>query len=326
MNIQVFKKLLQQELITEEDFYNIQQQQHQPVSVHWDLRTLLYLGIVLLTTALGILVYKNIDTIGHQVIIIVIAVICVGCFAYCFRKAKGYSKAKVESPNILFDYVFLLGCLLLLTFIGYIQYEYNVFGNRWGLALFIPMVLLFFVAYYFDHLGVLSIAITNLAAWLGITVTPIQILQNNDFNDEQITYTGLVLGAGLIAISFLTARRNIKPHFAFTYKNFGAHLLFISLLAALFYFENIYFVWFLMLAAVSVLFFKHAITERSFYFLVITVLYAYIGLCYVVVELLSLMSGMGPVYLGIIYFIASGIGLIRLLIHYNKTFKHDASL
>ncbi|MEP6512685.1 MAG: DUF2157 domain-containing protein [Parafilimonas sp.] len=327
MNIQVFKKLLQQELITEEAF-NIQQQQqqHQPVSVHWDLRTLLYLGIVLLTTALGILVYKNIDTIGHQVIIIVIAVICVGCFAYCFRKAKGYSKAKAESPNILFDYVLLLGCLLLLTFIGYIQYEYNVFGNRWGLALFIPMVVLFITAYYFDHLGVLSIAITNLAAWLGITVTPVQILQTNDFGDERIIYTGLVLGAGLIAISFLTARRNIKPHFAFTYKNFGTHVLFISLLAALFYFENIYFVWFLMLAAVSALFFKLAIKERSFYFLVITVLYAYIGLCYVVVELLSLMSGMGPVYLGIIYFIVSGIGLIRLLIHYNKKLKHDTGV
>jgi hypothetical protein len=82
-----------------------------------------------------------------------------------------------------------------------------------------------------------------------------------------------------------------------------------------------------VLAAVSFFFFKDAIKENSFYFLVVTLLYAYIGLSYVVIELL-LMTGldMGPVYFGIIYFIVSGIGLIRLLIHYNKIVKKNAGL
>jgi hypothetical protein len=67
---------------------------------------------------------------------------------------------------------------LFLTFVGYLQFEYNVFGNKWGLATFIPMVLLFMSAYYFDDLGVLSIAIVNLATWVGITVTPLQLLSS----------------------------------------------------------------------------------------------------------------------------------------------------
>jgi hypothetical protein len=67
------------------------------------------------------------------------------------------------------DYILLLGCLLLLILIAYLQFQYNVFGNRYGLATFIPMVLLFISAYYFDHIGVLTMAITNLAAWAGIT-------------------------------------------------------------------------------------------------------------------------------------------------------------
>ena len=327
MDIPLFAKLLHEELINEQEFNNIVLLRDKPVSVHWDLRTLLYLGIVLLTTAVGILVYKNIDNIGHGAMLIIIAAVCATCFVYCIKNSKGYSNKKIESPNIWFDYVLLLGCLLLLTFTGYIQYEYNVFGNRWGLALFIPMVFLFIAAYYFDHLGVLSLAITNLAAWAGISVTPLKILKENDFNNIHIIYAGLLTGAILVAVSLLSKHKNIKAHFAFTYKNFGTHILFISLLALMFYFESIYLVYFIVLAAVSFLFFKNAVKDNSFYFLVITLLYAYIGLSYVVIELLLMTEfDMGPIYLGIIYFIVSGIGLIRLFIHYNKIFKKNAGL
>ena len=67
-----------------------------------------------------------------------------------------------------------LAALLLLTFITYLQVQYNVFGDRFGLATFIPMIILFYCAYYFDHLGVLSMAVANLAAWMGIAVTPLK--------------------------------------------------------------------------------------------------------------------------------------------------------
>jgi Predicted membrane protein (DUF2157) len=327
MNLALFEKLLQQNLIGEDEFERVKKLQQEPVSVHWELRSLLYVGILLVTTALGILVYENIDTIGHSIIITAIGILCAACFVYCFKKAKGYSPVKTELPGILYDYILLTGCLLLLSFIGYIQYQYNVFGNRWGLAAFIPMVILLFAAYYFDHIGVLSIAITNLAAWLGITVTPAQILKDNNFEDTRLIYTGIALGAGLIIFSVLTNRKNIKQHFAFTYKNFGAHILFIALLAALFNYNELYLLWFLVLTAASFLFFKNSIKENSFYFLVITVLYTYIGLCYVVMKLLFITGdGLAAAYLGAIYFISSGIGLIRFLIHYNKKLKHDAGV
>ena len=327
MNIALFEKLFQQQLITADDLDAVKKLEHRPVSVHWDLRTLLYIGILLVTTALGILVYENIDTIGHSIIIATIGIICLVCFVYCFKKAGGYSRAKIESPGIMYDYILLTGCLLLLCFIGYLQYQYNVFGNRLGLAVFIPMVILFFVAYYFDHLGVLSIAITNLAAWVGITITPADILKQNDFSDERLIYTGILLGAALIAFSFLTNRKNIKQHFTFTYRNFGAHILFIALLAGLFHYNDIYLLWFLILAAVFFFFFRNAVKENSFYFLVVAVLYAYIGLCYVMMKLLFMAGvGIGIIYLGTIYFIASGIGLIRFLIRYNKKLKHDAGV
>src|SRR5258706_12100976 len=118
MNIHLFTRLFHEELISEQEFNTIELQKDKPLSVHWDLRTLLYLGIVLLTTAVGILIYRNIDTIGHEALLIIIAALCLTCFGYCIKYSKGYSDKKIGSPNIWFDYVLLLGCLLLLTFIG----------------------------------------------------------------------------------------------------------------------------------------------------------------------------------------------------------------
>lgn len=327
MEIKIAERLFEQQLISRTEFDHLQEQQHKPVSLYYDLTSLLYLGIILLTTGLGILVYKNIDTIGHTVIVAAIAIACTACFVYCFNKAHGFSKIKVESPGFLFDYILLLGCLLLLILVGYLQFEYNLFGNHYGMATFIPMVLLFAGAYYFDHLGVLSLAITNLAAWAGVTVAPLQFFKDNDFRSDHLIYTGLILGAGLMAISIVSRVRNIKPHFAFTYENFGVHILFISLLAGMFHFNNIYLFWLIALAAACAYFIKDALKQKSFYIFVVTVLYGYIALCYLVIDLLIRIGGdTGVLYLGFLYFIASGIALIRMFIRYNKIIRKDASV
>lgn len=326
MDRHLFQNLLQQELISEKDYSNIREQ-GVSFPLFWELRSLLYLGIVLFTAAIGVLVYKHIDTIGHDILVVTIASLGTACFAYCLKHTKGYSPEKRAAPNFLFDYILLLGCLLLLVFVGYIQAQYNVFGHRWGLAAFIPMLLLFIAAYYFDHLGVLSLAITNLAAWVGITATPTRILQENDFNSEATIYAALTLGAALISGAFLSAVKKLKAHFSFTYQNFGAHIFFIALLAALFHFNTLFLFWFVALAGFSFFAFRYAIKKRSFYFLVITALYGWIGLSYVIIELLTRSNAdMGSFYALVLYFILSGIGFIRLLIHYNKILKRNADL
>ena len=66
--------------------------------------------------------------------------------------------------------------------------------------------------------------------------------------------------------------------------------------------------------------------ERSFYYILISTLYGYIGLSYAIVNLLISMPGdIGLVYLGFFYFIGSGIGLALFLIKTNKKLKaHDS--
>ena len=327
MNIPVFEQLHKEGLLSDSSLQNVKQKANSSLfSVHWELKTILYLGVLLLTGGLGILIYKNIDTIGHQVILAAIGLLCIGCFFYCERKKLPFATAKVPAPNSFFDYILLLGCLTLLTFITYLQVQYTAFGNAYGLATFIPMVILFFCAYYFDHLGVLSMAITNLAAWLGVAITPLNIFKANNFADGEIIFAGLLLGVALTIIEWGSKKRNIKAHFCFTYINFGMNVLFIACLAGMFYFDNMYLLWLLPLAGVAFYFYKRSLATASFYFMLMLTLYGYIGISYVVVRLLINTKDFGAIYLGLMYFIASGIGMVIFLTRMNKKLKGNDSI
>ena len=318
------EQLYAEKLITEQEYSALNEQLKQPVSLYADLTTLLYTGIILLATGIGVIIYENIDSIGHGVIVAGIALLCISCFIYCFKKAPGFSAGRQSTPNIFADYILLLGCLLLLTLAGYLQYQFNLFGNHLGLATFIPMVLLFFAAYYFDHIGVLSLAITNLAAWAGIAVAPLNFISDNDLSSTHLIYTGIILGIGLFIIALLSEKYNFKAHFGYTYCNFSVHLLFISLLAGMFYYDTLYLIWFVLIMATTAFMWQHAISRRSFYFFVVTVLYGYVAVCYVVILFLSALSGVAAFYAYIIWFIASGVALMKLFIHYNKIINKHA--
>jgi hypothetical protein len=319
VQIPIFERLHREGLLSGESLQKIKRAEAARLfSIHWELKTLLYLGVLLLTGGLSVLVYKNIDTIGHTVILTAIAAICAGSFVYCERKKLPFSYGKVPAPNGYFDYILLLGCLTLLTFIAYLQAQYTVFGEAYGLATFIPMVILFFCAYYFDHLGVLSIAITNLAAWMGVAVTPLKIFSANNFRDAQIIFAGLLLGLVLVLAARLI---RVKKHFCFTYLNFGLNVTFVSCLAGMFYFEDTYLVWMLPLALAVFYFYREALRLRSFYFMLMIVLYGYVGLAYVVIRLTIEAWVLIPMYL-----MGSAIAAVLLLINLNKKVKINARL
>ena len=132
MNLSIFTKLHEERLIGDQSLERIKNAEKSKLfSIHWELRTVLYLGVLLLTGGLGILIYKNIDSIGHQVVLAAIALLCAGCFVYCEKKKLPFSFNKVQSPNTLFDYILLLGCLLLLHSVKQQQTVF-IFKYRYG--------------------------------------------------------------------------------------------------------------------------------------------------------------------------------------------------
>jgi hypothetical protein len=325
----LFENLFKEGLLSELSFQNLNNpERSRIISVFAELKILLYTGILLLTAGISIIVYKNIDTIGHQVILLIIGLVCAACFYWCFKTKLPFSFNKVESPTPYFDYVLLLGCLLLLTFIAYLQFQYNAFGNLYGLATFIPMAILFIVAYLFDHTGILSLAITNLAAWAGIAVTPTKILRQNDFSNSTIIFTAVSLGVFLCLTAVISVRKKFKAHFSFTYSNFGFNILFVALIAGMIHYENWFLLWFIIMAAFGFYVYKKAVMDHSFYFLLMLAIYAYIALGYVVIRFLFGSAGLdvGGGYLAFIYFIGSAVLLIIFLTRMNKILKPNDRL
>jgi hypothetical protein len=322
----IYKKLHSAGYLSDNSFNNVSQKHlHQLFSVHWELKTLLYLGVMLLSGGLGVLIYKYIDTIGHQVVLAFIAAISIGCFVYCFKHKLPFSWGKVKAPNTGFDYILLLGSISMITFVGYLQYKYQVFGLNYGMATFIPMLALFFIAYYFDHLGILSMAIASLALWLGISVTPKALLAYGTFNSIHIIFTYVAFGLILLAFNYLSQRFDIKKHFKFTYHHYGVHVTFIALLAGYFdgYDDITNSIWLIPFFALAAFVYFDARRERMFYFILLAILYSYFALACLITRTLYGIMKYDAIYLLLMCFIASAIGLIFLLINVNKSLKQD---
>jgi len=321
MQENILDDLLQKELIAPDDALKIRHfESARPFSLHWELTILLYLGVLLLNAGLGFLIYENIDSIGHVVLITAIGLVSAGCFAYAIWRRQPFSFGEVKSSTPYYDYILLLGCLTFLLMVGYWQFQYQIFGTRYGLATLIPMLLFFFVAYRFDNRAVLSLAITAMASWLGMTVTSNKLLSDNDFSSQAVVTTGLFLGAFLSAVPFISEHFGFKKHFSLTYLNFGAHLLMISCLAGMMALDEslIYF----PLLCLSVGFYLwYARTRHSFYFLTVAVIYGYIGITYLLIKA----ADNFPAEFYLTYFVLSCIGVILFLTQYKRFFKNKTA-
>ncbi len=251
-------------------------EQIRPISVHWEINTLLLAGIACLTTGLGVLIYQNIDTIGHQAIIGLIALATMVCGWYVYRRKQPFLLDKMQETRPLVDNVLLLGCSLFLILEGYLQFQYQIFGTRYGIATLIPAIFFFFCAYRFDHIGVLTMAMTAFVSWMGLTVTPLSIFQENVFKHQiELLQTGIVVGIFLIAIGLLLNYKNIKPHFTFSYLNFGFNLACIATLSGAFVVEkSLYSLLCLLFSGLGI---WYARREQSYFFLLAGTIYGYIA-------------------------------------------------
>ena len=285
-----------------------------PFSVHWELRSVLYLGILLFGSGLGVIIYENIDTIGHQAIIALISLVTISCFFYSYKYRLPFGWQEVKNTNKFSDYALLLGCTTFLILEGYLQFQYQFFGNKYGIAVFIPTVVFFLCAYRFDHKGVLSMAITGLASWLGLTIAPLSVLSKNDFTDLKLIITAIILGVCLMAISWVSETRNLKKHFGFTYLFLGGNLAALANLTGLFD-QDVNIVFFVLGALMPAFFIVQSRQSQSLVFLLMGVIYGYIVLTYALLRLLP-DSALG--FLGIYYFLFSSIGVIFFLLNFKK--------
>jgi hypothetical protein len=283
-------------------------------SIHLELRTILYLGILMFSSGIGILIYEHIDTIGHQVIIASIALLTGFCFWYAIKNSPTFSRYEVIKVNKFAPYSLLLGCATFLALEGYLQFQYSLFGTKYGLAVLIPTILFFFNAYRFDHTGVLSMAITGLASWLGLTIAPLSVLSENDFTDPKLVWSAAVLGTVLVAFAWISSIKEFKKHFTNTYFLLGGNLAFIAILVGVFTLQP-FAIFSVLGLALSAFFILTARRSQSLLFLLMGVVYAYIHITYLLTKLIGEAMMLA---LASFYFMISSVGVILFLLNYKK--------
>ncbi|MES2240924.1 MAG: DUF2157 domain-containing protein [Bacteroidota bacterium] len=278
MNERATQALFDKQLITEEQYNEISNYRSFNIfSLNAELKLFLYLSVLLFTSGIGILIYDNIDTIGHSILISLVLIVTAICYYFCFKKAPQFQKQQTHFESHVMEYIVLTANLLTCIFISYLQLQYNTFGTNYGLATIIPTTIGLFSAYYFDNKNVLSLAITGLAAYIGLTVTPQSLLQNNFYDTASLSYAAIGLGSVLIAWNYYCSRINLKTHFSFIILTFALHLICISCLNNLINSE--YYILFFMLLAVSSYYFYHCSYQiKSVSIFAFTVFYAFLGL------------------------------------------------
>ena len=264
-----------------------------PFSLHYELRASLYLGITLLAGGLGVLVYRNIDTIGHEIIIAVVGLLMAACFGYAARRRTAFTWGEAPKTSVGADYLLVLGCLLFLVLEGYVQFRYNVFGSRYGLATALPALVFIPLAYRSDHRGVLAMGLSALAAWVGLSSAPLQILEN-DFGNPATRAAALGLGLLLVAMGLASEHQQRKAHFAFTYLLLGCNLALIALLTTMVKASFDSQVLLSLLAAAAsvglcVGLYWYARRTGSYWFLVLGAGYGYFAICWAVGQVLVLL-------------------------------------
>jgi hypothetical protein len=100
-------------------------------------------------------------------------------------------------------------------------------------------------------------------------------------------------------------------------------VLFITLLAGYFHYYDSWVcaLWMMALFGFAFLTYQDAFRNKSFYFLLLVILYSYIAVSSLMLRLFMQIPNGGGISLALMYFIGSGIGIIFLLINLNKKLK-----
>jgi hypothetical protein len=295
-------------------------------SVHNELKFLLYLSMLMFTSGIGILIYQNIDTIGHTALLGLLLLVTLTCFYFCFKNHDGFKREETAFANPLYDYLLLTAVILSCTFIGYLQFQYQTFGTHYGLATLIPTIISFFCAYYFDNKSVLSIAITGLAAYVGLSVSPQALLNNETYITTSLSYSGIILGIVLALWPIYATKNDLKKHFNLIYLTFSLHLISVACISNLF--EDYWFAFIILLALSSFYFYKVSYQISSISIFVFTVLYAYIGFNVLFFQTLEAINSdslaISLLFMSPFYFIISIVAFIKLVKNFNKKTSDDS--
>jgi len=192
-----------------------------------------------------------------------------------FQKSKGFTTQDIDFDNPIYNYLVLLATILSCTFMGYLQYQYHIFGKQFEISILISAFIALGTAYYFNNKSALSIGLTALATSIGITLTPQTLIDNEVYWNQNLSYYGLILGLMIILWVVYSQKINLKNHFDLVIVTFALHLISICSIAGLI--NEYWFVFIFVLVGSTYYFYRKSFEIQAVSIYVLALLYAYIG-------------------------------------------------
>jgi hypothetical protein len=200
------------------------------VSLSAAIHGLLYLGVVAVTTGVGLLFRNEIANLGPLTIALAVLVAAGLCLAWVARRAPAFAPGEVESPHFAFDYVLVLGALLASGDLAFIESQFSALGEQWPLHLLLTSLFYLGLAFRFDSRTLFGLALTSFAAWRGVASTSVERAFFGFFDDtDAMRLNALACGLVFILLGRELARRRFKPHF----EPAAAHLGWLLVLQAI---------------------------------------------------------------------------------------------
>jgi len=284
----------------------------EPFSLFLELNVLLYSGVLAFVAGLGWTVGTWSQQLGDVLVLTVLSTILAASFWYCFSRAPAWSPAETPAPSPIFDYVLYLGSLIWSLELGYIENRFHVLSGKLDLYLLATAVLFFFLAYRFDNRLVLSLGLSSLAGWFGLTISHWSAHQDAAYRQYALLYC-LLVGVG----GALLQRRGLKAHFFGTYLNIVANVLFWAVLSGVFNREG-YRVWVLALLIACGASLAWGLARRQFAFVAYAAVYGYVGVSSL------FLRGVNDETAVLTYFVISGVAMLVALIQIGRRFGRQA--
>jgi hypothetical protein len=256
------------------------------VSAYHELRLVLYAGVLLITAGVGALVIENLDRFGPLAVATALTIAVCACFYWVRHHAPPFSWGPAPSADPAFDYILLLGVLLVSSDVAYIEAQFTPLGPNWPWHLFWASLFMTWASFRYDSRIVFSLALASFASWRGVSVS---FLEGNFWSNFETSMRLNTASCGLLFIGIgpllLTAGK--KRHFEPVSTYLGWTLLLLSFISgalSVTYDSKTYAVVLLLVGPILALV---AFLRRRFPLAAMGVVSGYVGLSRVVVPALD---------------------------------------
>ena len=278
-------------------------------SVYVEISALLYIGV--LSTVGGVVwtFRDDVNNLGHAAILSIFAALIAASMYYCFSRGGPYSNAQIETPSLVFDYVLYFGCLSFSAMLAYLEVQMAVFRG-WQTHLLMASIVFGGLAYRFDNRFVLSLALSTLAGYLGLTLDLFDTIDTDRLRLYAMGYGLVVAGVG-----FGLYRLAIKRHFLDVYLHVGANAFLLAAVSGVPSANGVLYVALLLPLAAALIYL--GVRFGRFAFVAYGTLYGYAGLT------AKLLDALRSPTLSLAYLVVTGSIVVIALVVLSRRFARN---